>query len=111
MTAKGLGGRLLEARLQLGQKRGADVRKADVARALDVTGTTVGRWEADEKEPDLETIVRLARYLEVSPAWLAFGDNAKESATPPLRGPGPNAVRVPDPRKSRATPPPRKKQA
>ena len=39
-----------------------------------VTQGAVGSWESGAKEPDLATIERLAKVLEVDPRWLAFGD-------------------------------------
>lgn len=69
-----LGRRILQSRLALAAKRGRPVSQMEIARELGVTGVTVSRWEADKKEPDLATIHRLARFLEVDPGWLAFGE-------------------------------------
>lgn len=71
--SEGFGGRVLQARLSLGAKRGRAVTQKEVAEWLGVRQGTVGRWEKAIKEPDLATIERLAQVLEVSAAWLAFG--------------------------------------
>lgn len=93
MTDTGFGRRVLQGRLNLAASRGRTISQVEVGKALDVTGVTVGRWESGEKEPDLQTIVRLAAYLGVSPGWLAFGEQGGvPAATPPQSVLGPNAV-------------------
>lgn len=68
------GGRLYSARLwKAGAERRTIVQR-DVAAAIGVSQVSVGRWEADLKEPSLATIERLAQWLGVSPGWLAFGE-------------------------------------
>jgi DNA-binding XRE family transcriptional regulator len=74
MADKGFGGRVFQARHELAVRRGRAVTQVEIGKALGVTGVTVGRWEAGEKEPDLETITRLAAFFGVHPGWLAFGD-------------------------------------
>jgi hypothetical protein len=54
VTDEGFGQRVLQARLDFAAKRGRTI------------------------SPDLETIGRLARFLEVSPGWLAFGDASRD---------------------------------
>lgn len=75
--------RVLQARFALQARRGRRVTQSDVAAAVGVTPTTVARWERGEKEPPLDTIVKLAAALEVDPGALAFGsaeDRAQEAA-------------------------------
>jgi transcriptional regulator with XRE-family HTH domain len=43
---------------------------------MGVDGSTVNRWEAGAKEPDLATIAKLAVILGVDAGELAFGDVA-----------------------------------
>jgi DNA-binding XRE family transcriptional regulator len=76
MDAKAFGQRVLRARLEMGALSAPvrQVSQSEVGAALGVTGVTVGRWEAGLKEPDLDTIARLAQVLKVNRAWLAFGD-------------------------------------
>jgi transcriptional regulator with XRE-family HTH domain len=78
VTDEGFGQRVLQARLDFAAKRGRTISQVEVGKAVGVTGVSVGRWESGEKEPDLETIGRLARFLEVSPGWLAFGDASRD---------------------------------
>lgn len=42
----------------------------DLASALDRTAATVSRWEQGTREPDLATVVKLARLFGVSTDWL-----------------------------------------
>ena len=89
MDAKAFGQRVLRARLELGALATPvrQVTQSEIGAALGVTGVTVGRWEAGAKEPDLDTITRLARVLRVRAAWLAFGDG-------PMREAGENGDRI-----------------
>lgn len=83
MDAKGFGERVRRARLELAARLGRVVTQVEVAERMGVTGVTVGRWEAGAKQPDLETIERLANVLDVTPAWLAFGDAGEREVDPP----------------------------
>lgn len=47
---------------------------------------TVQSWEKTAKLPDLRTVQKLAAILEVSAAWLAFGDESKAPAPTASRG-------------------------
>ncbi len=69
----GLGRRLFQARLELSAQLGYAVTQSAVAKALGTTGTSIGRYEASLKVPDLEMIERLAMVLRVTPCYLAFG--------------------------------------
>ena len=69
----GLGRRLFTARHSLSSQLGYDVTQTAVAKALGTTGTSIGRYEAGIKIPDLEMIERLAMVLRVTPCYLAFG--------------------------------------
>ena len=87
-----LGGRIYAARLWQASLQRRPIVQATIADALDVAPQTVGRWEADLKEPNLATIARLAQWLGVSAGWLAFGEGemiAAASATPPTPLPAP----------------------
>lgn len=77
------GGRLYAVRLRRSSRELRSITQRHVADALGVTQTTVGRWEADLKEPTLATIVRLAEWFGVSPGWLAFGEGEMVPATAP----------------------------
>lgn len=69
----GLGRRLFQARHALSVELGYNVTQTGVAKALGTTGTSIGRYEAGLKIPDLEMIERLAMVLRVTPCYLAFG--------------------------------------
>ena len=69
----GLGRRLFQARHALSVELGYNVTQTSVAKALGTTGTSIGRYEAGIKIPDLEMLERLAMVLRVTPCYLAFG--------------------------------------
>lgn len=69
----GLGRRVFQARLALSAEVGYQVPQSAIAKALGTTGTSVGRYEAGLKVPDLEMIERLAAVLRTTPCYLAFG--------------------------------------
>lgn len=71
--SQGLGRRLFQARHGLSAQLGYDVTQTAVAKALGTTGTSIGRYEAGIKIPDLEMLERLAMVLRVTPCYLAFG--------------------------------------
>lgn len=64
--------RLYEARTRL------NLSQSDLARALGVTRVMIVKWEGTGpdslRDPKLSTIHRIAYALDISPAWLAFGD-------------------------------------
>lgn len=78
-----LGRRLLQARLAQAARWGRAITQSEIGRNVGVTGVTIGRYEADRKEPSLEMIVKLATELECDPGWLAFG---KATASGPVDG-------------------------
>jgi transcriptional regulator with XRE-family HTH domain len=42
-----------------------------------ISGATVSRWEAGEFQPDLRTLLAIARVAGVDAGWLAFGDASR----------------------------------
>ena len=71
--SKGLGRRLFQARHALSAELGYSITQTAVAKALGTTGTSIGRYEAGLKTPDLLMIERLALVLRTTPCYLAFG--------------------------------------
>lgn len=71
--SRGLGRRLFTARHALSAQLGYSVSQTAVAKALGTTGTSIGRYEAGLKVPDLLMIERLAMVLRTTPCFLAFG--------------------------------------
>jgi transcriptional regulator with XRE-family HTH domain len=71
--SRGLGRRLFQARHALSATLGYTVSQTAVAKALGTTGTSIGRYEAGLKVPDLLMIERLALVLRTTPCFLAFG--------------------------------------
>lgn len=50
-----------------------DYRPEDMADDLGVSASTVGRWERDERRPRPGALVKIAKHLGVSAAWLDYG--------------------------------------
>ena len=56
--------------------------RRQLAEALYVTPSTVSRWELGMRTPDVETLVRLARCLSVSPAELLSASGVDDNQRP-----------------------------
>lgn len=65
-----IGHRIKEARLA------ASVGREKLAAKVDVTASTILRWEVGESEPRISDVMRLADALGVTGHWLAFGSAA-----------------------------------
>ncbi len=50
----------------------------EMAQALNVTRQTVSSWETGRTEPDLDTLHRIAQYLEVTVEELIYSHRLKE---------------------------------
>lgn len=61
----------------LREQRG--LRQIDLADTFGVTGSAVTQWETDKRDPDLETIRRLASFFQVTVAYL-IGSTEEKSA-------------------------------
>lgn len=48
------------------------LKQADIAKMLNVSGNTVYAWENDKQEPSMSTLLKLSEILEVSLDFL-FG--------------------------------------
>lgn len=82
MDGSGFGPRLLQARLSYSARLGRMVTQTEVGQRLGLTGTTIGRYEKEEKEPTLGTFGRLAQLYGVSPCYLCFGIVVPAEAAP-----------------------------
>lgn len=51
----------------------------EVADRIGIHNSTIGKYELGEREPDFETVMKLAKVYEVSPVWLLTGDTNEES--------------------------------
>lgn len=76
-----LGQRIAQARRELSARTQTDVTLAAIAKAVGVSTTSVSEWEADKKAPREKTLLRLAKYLGVTPAYLRYG--VEVAAKPP----------------------------
>jgi len=80
-----MGRRIRQGRLELSAREGKALTQGDIAERLGVAQSTVGRWEAGLKEPDLETIRRIAALFGTTPDYIAFGTQPPPGALP-VRG-------------------------
>lgn len=46
------------------------LRQKDFASLLDVSPSTIGMWETDKRQPDLDALVKIADYFEVTTDFL-----------------------------------------
>jgi transcriptional regulator with XRE-family HTH domain len=71
-----LGRRLLRARLRFGERMDPpkSISQAHIGREFDVTGVTVGAWEAGKNDPGVPMLYRLADYYGVRRVWLLTGE-------------------------------------
>jgi transcriptional regulator with XRE-family HTH domain len=52
--------------------------QAELARAADLAQTSLSQWETGRSSPKYFMVKRLAKILEVDPAWLLFGEEEKK---------------------------------
>lgn len=73
-----LGQRLLDARLDYGRRQRPirSVTQVEIGRVLDVSGVTVGNWEAGKNDPGVPMLNRLAELYGVNDVWLMTGKGA-----------------------------------
>lgn len=55
--------------------------RQDLAKALKVSDSTISRYENNKREPNMETINKIAKALEVSPSEFFDWDNLNEKET------------------------------
>ena len=51
------------------------LRQVDVSHAIGATRGTVSKWLSGENIPANDYLVRLARLLDTTPAWILYGDD------------------------------------
>lgn len=68
-------------------RRARGLSQAELARKLGISASTMGMYEQSRREPSVQTLVALARELEVSTDLLLTGKSA-----PPNRDPLPQLV-------------------
>lgn len=71
-----IGDRLRQARLLYGArlKPSRSVSQNEIGRLFDVTGVTVGAWEAGKNDAGVPMLYRLADYYGVRRVWLLTGE-------------------------------------
>jgi transcriptional regulator with XRE-family HTH domain len=52
-----------------------------IAEMLDIHNSTLAKYESGDREPDTDTLMRLADLYEVSLEWLIAGKNSQDSNT------------------------------
>ena len=63
-------------------RRRAGISQAELAQRLQISASAMGMYEQSRREPSLQTVVDLARELEVSTDFLLTGKSAPPEASP-----------------------------
>ncbi|MDE6869404.1 MAG: helix-turn-helix domain-containing protein [Clostridia bacterium] len=50
------------------------ISQDELANIMDVSRQSISKWELDQTYPDIENLVRLARYFDVSVDYLVTGE-------------------------------------
>lgn len=79
--AQEIGARIAQARREKGVRERRDIRPAEVARAVKVSGATVSEWEAGKIIPREDAMEKLAAYLDVTPMFLRYGEPVSGTLT------------------------------
>ena len=108
MSLQAFGKRLAQLRRQKAADEERDIDRRDVAKAVNVSPSSVTRWENGEVYPGEETMQALASYFGVTPAWLRYG--AGDRAAPAPTTSAAEVVAGPAPRRPRAAASPTKRQ-
>ena len=56
------------------------ISQEELADTLNVTRQSISKWELDQTYPDIDNLVRLARYFDVSVDFLVTGETGEEKA-------------------------------
>lgn len=57
-----------------------NVKQVELANFLGVRNTTVSAWETGDNEPDLTTVVRIARFFNVTTDYLLDADELQNDS-------------------------------
>ena len=57
-----------------------NVKQVELANFLGVRNTTVSAWETGDNEPDLTTVVKIARYFHVTTDYLLGMDDLQNDS-------------------------------
>ena len=63
-------------------RREANLSQAELARRLKISASAMGMYEQNRREPSVQTLVALARELEVSTDFLLTGKSALPESAP-----------------------------
>ena len=97
-TDRQFGERVAQERRRKAAADRRDILKRDVARAVDVSESTVGRWEKGTLPDDPAVLERLAAYFGVTVPWLRYGAAPRELPMEPIERPALETVANPSAR-------------
>lgn len=69
---------MIHKRLELLRKK-RKISKSELARQLNIPQTTYSGYSLGTREPDLETIIKMANYFKVSVNYLVTGSEEEEA--------------------------------
>jgi transcriptional regulator with XRE-family HTH domain len=58
-----------------------NLKQNKIADMLDIHNSTLAKYESGDREPDTDTLIRLADLYEVSLEWLIAGKTSRETNT------------------------------
>ncbi len=61
-----------------------NLTQEELAASLQVDRSTLASWEINRREPDIETLCRLAKFFQISVDWLVGYEPTKKSSLPPM---------------------------
>ena len=66
----------------LNQRRARGLSQEELAEQVGVSRQAVGKWESGQSQPDLDKVIALSRFFEVSCDWLLTGREPEAPAAP-----------------------------
>ena len=60
-----------------------DIRQSDLAKAIGVSPSTIGMYEQGRRDPDSDTVIKLAEYFNVTTDYLLGNSNIKNMKSKP----------------------------
>lgn len=73
------GKQLRRERWLLAADKDREIENQEIAEAVGVDASTVGRWFEGRTMPREETLQKLAAYFKVTPAWLRYAQEPRQA--------------------------------
>lgn len=103
-SARAVGVRLEQSRLDEGARRQREIEPAEIATAASVSQSTVSQWLKGKKRPSLANALRVAPLLGTTAEWLLLERGNRYAAPPSVEDAPPIGQRLQGRYRSTATP-------